>query len=86
MPVRIASIPYRRGAERSRPAAEILAEAHALANQGVKEITLLGQIVDRYGKEFPAGPNLATLLRTLHAVDGLERIRFFDLASQLDES
>jgi tRNA-2-methylthio-N6-dimethylallyladenosine synthase len=42
-------IPYRRGPERSRPAEEILAEARALAAQGVKEITLLGQIVDRYG-------------------------------------
>jgi len=42
-------IPYRRGPERSRPAGEILAEARALAAQGVREITLLGQIVDRYG-------------------------------------
>jgi tRNA-2-methylthio-N6-dimethylallyladenosine synthase len=42
-------IPYRRGPERSRPAEEILAEAEALTVQGVKEITLLGQIVDRYG-------------------------------------
>ena len=44
-------IPYRRGPERSRPAGEILAEAQALAAQGVKEITLLGQIVDRYGHD-----------------------------------
>ncbi|MGD1996851.1 MAG: radical SAM protein, partial [Anaerolineae bacterium] len=42
-------IPYRRGPERSRPADEIVAEAHALADQGVEEVTLLGQIVDRYG-------------------------------------
>jgi tRNA-2-methylthio-N6-dimethylallyladenosine synthase len=69
-------IPSRRGAERSRPAVEVLAEVQALVQQGVKEITLLGQIVDRYGKDLPGGPNLATLLRMLHQVDGLERIRF----------
>jgi tRNA-2-methylthio-N6-dimethylallyladenosine synthase len=69
-------IPSRRGAERSRPAAEVLAEVHALVAQGVKEITLLGQIVDRYGKDRSEGPNLAALLRILHQVEGLERIRF----------
>ncbi len=69
-------IPSRRGAERSRPADAILAEARSLAAQGVKEITLLGQIVDRYGKDLPGGPNLAGLLRQLQQVDGLERIRF----------
>ena len=42
-------IPSKRGREHSRPHAEILAEAHSLVRQGVKEITLLGQIVDRYG-------------------------------------
>jgi tRNA-2-methylthio-N6-dimethylallyladenosine synthase len=74
-------IPYRRGVERSRPIAEILAEVNALVAQGVKEITLLGQIVDRYGKDFPGSngshpKDLAGLLRLVHAVDGLERIRF----------
>ncbi len=69
-------IPSRRGAERSRPADEIVAEARSLATQGVKEITLLGQIVDRYGKDQPDGPNLAALLRRLNQVEGLERIRF----------
>jgi tRNA-2-methylthio-N6-dimethylallyladenosine synthase len=69
-------IPSRRGGERSRPAELILTEARALVAQGVKEITLLGQIVDRYGKDQPEGPNLATLLRMLHQVEGLERIRF----------
>jgi len=69
-------IPYKRGVERSRPIGEIVAEARALVAQGVKEITLLGQIVDRYGQDVPAGPNLAALLRTLHPVEGLERIRF----------
>jgi tRNA-2-methylthio-N6-dimethylallyladenosine synthase len=69
-------IPYRRGVERSRPASEILAEVHALVAQGVKEITLLGQIVDRYGKDLADGPDLTGLLRLVQAVDGLERIRF----------
>ncbi|MDP2974655.1 MAG: radical SAM protein, partial [Anaerolineales bacterium] len=69
-------IPYKRGVERSRPVGEILPEARALAAQGVKEITLLGQIVDRYGKDIPDGPNLAALLRILHDIEGLERIRF----------
>jgi len=69
-------IPSRRGTERSRPADEIAADARSLAAQGVKEITLLGQIVDRYGKELPDGPNLAALLRKLDRVEGLERIRF----------
>jgi tRNA-2-methylthio-N6-dimethylallyladenosine synthase len=69
-------IPYRRGIERSRPAQEILAEARALVSQGVKEITLLGQIVDRFGKDIPDGPDLAALLRNLSTIEGLERIRF----------
>jgi tRNA-2-methylthio-N6-dimethylallyladenosine synthase len=69
-------IPYRRGVERSRPPEEILLEARSMVAQGVKEITLLGQIVDRYGKDQPDFPNLAGLLARLHSVDGLERIRF----------
>jgi len=69
-------IPFRRGVERSRPVGEIAAEVRALAAQGVKEVTLLGQIVDRYGKDIPDGPNLAQLLRVVHGVEGLERIRF----------
>jgi len=69
-------IPYRRGSERSRPVEEILAEARALAAQGVREITLLGQIVDRYGLDLPGEPSLAVLLRRLHDIESLERIRF----------
>jgi tRNA-2-methylthio-N6-dimethylallyladenosine synthase len=69
-------IPYKRGIERSRPVGDIVAEVRSLVSQGVKEITLLGQIVDRYGKDIPDGPNLAQLLRIVHEVDGLERIRF----------
>lgn len=69
-------IPYKRGIERSRPVGDIVAEIRSLAKQGVKEVTLLGQIVDRYGKDIPDGPNLAALLRIVHEVEGIERIRF----------
>ncbi|MCP4540385.1 MAG: tRNA (N6-isopentenyl adenosine(37)-C2)-methylthiotransferase MiaB [Chloroflexi bacterium] len=74
-------IPYRRGAERSRPMEEIIAETKSLAAQGVQEITLLGQIIDRYGLDLdtPDGSNphtLAHLLRQIHEIDGLQRIRF----------
>ncbi len=69
-------IPFRRGVERSRAVGDIVAEIRSLAAQGVKEVTLLGQIVDRYGKDVPDGPNLAGLLRVVHEVEGIERIRF----------
>ncbi|MBN2303245.1 MAG: MiaB/RimO family radical SAM methylthiotransferase [Anaerolineae bacterium] len=72
-------IPYRRGIEQSRPVGEIVAHVRSLARQGVKEITLLGQIVDRYGKDVPDGPNLAQLLRIVHDVaeeEDVYRIRF----------
>jgi len=69
-------IPYRRGIERSRPVGDITAEVRALVSQGVKEITLLGQIVDRYGADIPGSPNLAGLLHIVHQIEGLERIRF----------
>jgi tRNA-2-methylthio-N6-dimethylallyladenosine synthase len=69
-------IPSKRGGERSRPVGDIVSEVRSLAKQGVKEITLLGQIVDRYGKDIPDGPNLAALLHVLHEVEGIERIRF----------
>ncbi|HIE25444.1 MAG TPA: tRNA (N6-isopentenyl adenosine(37)-C2)-methylthiotransferase MiaB [Anaerolineales bacterium] len=69
-------IPYQRGIERSRPLDDILSEARSLVKQGVKEITLLGQIVDRYGKDLENGENLADLLRILNELEGVERIRF----------
>src|SRR5512142_729706 len=69
-------IPFRRGVERSRPVGDIVAEIRSLAAQGVREVTLLGQIVDRYGKDVPEGPNLAALLRIVHEIEGIERIRF----------
>ncbi len=72
-------IPFRRGIERSRSVGEIVAEVRSLARQGVKEITLLGQIVDRYGKDIADGPDLADLLHIVHETaeeEGLARIRF----------
>ncbi len=66
-------VPYTRGAEVSRPPARILAEARALVERGVREITLLGQNVNAYLAD---GVTLAGLIRDLAALDGLERIRF----------
>ncbi len=66
-------VPYTRGAEVSRPAARILAEAEDLVERGVVEITLLGQNVNAYR----AGDwTLARLIRRLAKIDGLQRIRF----------
>ncbi|HHY58276.1 MAG TPA: radical SAM protein [Chloroflexi bacterium] len=106
-------IPFRRGVERSRPVDEIVNEVRGLVAQGVREVTLLGQIVDRYGYDWRgelgnsatvkafqgsaflgesdaaadvahpapsvtahASTDLADLLRAVHAIDGLWRIRF----------
>lgn len=93
-------IPFRRGVERSRPVAEIVNEVRGLVSQGVREVTLLGQIVDRYGYDWrgelgnsasvapflgdDTGDNrgaeqefdLADLLRAVHEIEGLWRIRF----------
>ncbi|MBN1219813.1 MAG: tRNA (N6-isopentenyl adenosine(37)-C2)-methylthiotransferase MiaB [Anaerolineae bacterium] len=69
-------IPARRGRERSRPMEEIVAEVRSLVRQGMREVTLLGQIVDRYGFDLPGGPRLPDLLVAIHQIDGLQRIRF----------
>ncbi|MBM3136702.1 MAG: tRNA (N6-isopentenyl adenosine(37)-C2)-methylthiotransferase MiaB [Chloroflexi bacterium] len=69
-------IPLRRGREISRHPDEVLADARSLVSQGVKEIILLGQIVDRYGHDQPGYPHLSGLLRSLHKIEGVERIRF----------
>ena len=69
-------VPYRRGPERSRDAAEILSEVRSLAARGVKEVTLLGQIVDRYGLDREGSIRLPELLRRVAAVEGLARVRF----------
>jgi len=69
-------VPYRRGRERSRPAAEITSEVKELVHRGVKEVTLLGQNVDSYGHDLSGKPDLADLLSELNTIDGLARIRF----------
>ena len=70
-------VPRVRGREVSRPPREILAEVGQLARSGVKEITLLGQNVNSYGRDLPRREmDFATLLRACDAVPGIERIRF----------
>ena len=69
-------IPLRRGREISRPPQEILADARSMVQKGAREITLLGQIIDRYGQDQPGYPSLSSLLRDMHQIEGLERIRF----------
>ncbi|MFH0880221.1 MAG: tRNA (N6-isopentenyl adenosine(37)-C2)-methylthiotransferase MiaB [Lentisphaerota bacterium] len=69
-------IPYRRGPEKSRPKKDILEEVRRLAEQGIKEVILLGQIVDRYGLDFQDGTDLAGLLHETARVEGLKRLRF----------
>jgi tRNA-2-methylthio-N6-dimethylallyladenosine synthase len=69
-------IPLRRGKERSRPLVEIVGEVRRIVARGAKEITLLGQIVDSWGHDLPGRPDLADLLRAVHAAPGLLRLRF----------
>ena len=69
-------IPYRRGAERSRPRDEILREVSALTHQGVREVMLLGQIVDRYGCDLERDYGLAELLMEVADNENLHRVRF----------
>jgi len=66
----------RRGRERSRPREEILEEVRCLVERGVREVTLVGQIVDSYGHDLPGQPTLADLLEEVQEVEGLWRIRF----------
>src|ERR1044071_6725127 len=73
-------VPYTRGEERSRSIADIVAESRELVARGIKEITLLGQIVTSYGKrDVPIRDGkspFVQLIEALHEIDGLERIRF----------
>ena len=73
-------VPYTRGEERSRTIPDIVAECRELVSRGVKEITLLGQIVTSYGKrEIPALDGkfaFVQLIEAVHEIQGLERIRF----------
>jgi tRNA-2-methylthio-N6-dimethylallyladenosine synthase len=83
-------VPSTRGREVSRPLAELVAEVQAMAADGVREVTLLGQNVNSYGRDLredsdpthpladgrPAPRSFAELLRALDAIDGIERIRY----------
>ena len=69
-------VPYLRGPEESREVADIVQEVENLAAQGVKEVTLLGQNVNSYGQTLRIKADFASLLRTIAAVGGIERIRF----------
>jgi tRNA-2-methylthio-N6-dimethylallyladenosine synthase len=69
-------VPSTRGREVSRPADELVAEAEGLAADGVREITLLGQNVNSYGRDLDRKVSFAELLALFDAVDGIERIRY----------
>ena len=69
-------VPSLRGKEKDRRPGDILTEIEALVAQGVLEVTLLGQNVNSYGREFGDRHAFGTLLRSAGAVDGLERVRF----------
>jgi tRNA-2-methylthio-N6-dimethylallyladenosine synthase len=69
-------VPSTRGREESRPAAELLAEAERLAADGVKELTLLGQNVNSYGRDLERRVSFAELLGMIDAVPGIERVRY----------
>ena len=69
-------VPSLRGIEKDRPKADILTEARALVEQGVVEITLLGQNVNAYGVDLGERGAFAKLIREVGPIDGLERLRF----------
>lgn len=69
-------VPHRRGRERSRPLDDVRREVEHLAARGVREVTLLGQTVEAYGHDLPGQPDLSDLLRALHEIPGIDRLRF----------
>jgi tRNA-2-methylthio-N6-dimethylallyladenosine synthase len=69
-------VPYVRGREKSRPSGEILEEIKTLAASGVKEVCLLGQNVNGYGKGLENEPGFPELLHCIDEIDGIERVRF----------
>ncbi len=66
-------VPFVRGRERSLPPEEVVAEARSMVASGIREITLLGQTVSSY---YERGTDFADLLRAVHAVEGLDRLRY----------
>ncbi|SCG83367.1 bifunctional enzyme involved in thiolation and methylation of tRNA [Proteiniborus sp. DW1] len=81
-------VPYTRGREKSREPEDILSEIRELANEGCKEITLLGQNVNSYGKTLTSKMSFAQLLYLINEIEGIERIRFMtshpkDLSDEL---
>jgi tRNA-2-methylthio-N6-dimethylallyladenosine synthase len=84
-------VPYTRGRERSRSIRDIRHELIGLASEGFKEVTLLGQNVNSYGKKLSDDIGFPGLLKALHEVNGIERIRFVtshpkDLSEKLIET
>ena len=84
-------VPYVRGRERSRPSDDIIREIRTLADDGVKEVMLLGQNVNSYGRGLEEDISFAQLLNKVEAIDGIERIRFMtshpkDLSDELIEA
>jgi len=84
-------VPYVRGRERSRPSAEIIEEVNHLAGRGVKEVCLLGQNVNAYGKGLSGEVDFGDLLLEINRIEGIERIRFTtshpeDLSEKLIQS
>ncbi len=85
-------VPYTRGRERSRRMQDVIEEVSLLAKKGYKEVTLLGQNVNSYGKDLGEGaPDFASLIRTINEIEGISRIRFMtshpkDLSDRLIET
>ena len=84
-------VPYVRGRERSREMADVLAEVKSLLADGYKEITLLGQNVNSYGKDLPNGETFAKLLEEIGKLPGKFRLRFMtshpkDLTDEIIET
>ncbi|HBK28134.1 MAG TPA: tRNA (N6-isopentenyl adenosine(37)-C2)-methylthiotransferase MiaB [Dialister sp.] len=69
-------VPYTRGRELSRPVEAICKEIQELADEGYKEVTLLGQNVNSYGLDFRNGTDFGTLIRAIDKIDGIERVRY----------
>jgi tRNA-2-methylthio-N6-dimethylallyladenosine synthase len=81
-------VPFVRGEERSRPSQEVLQEIRGLVEKEVKEVTLLGQNVNAYGRKVPGAVTFPQLLELVDEIHGLERIRFttshpYDLTDEL---